>query len=206
LIKASIRMDFTGLESMRKSGLRKAMRIGVNRAATTIKVAMIKTAMAVSHGVPKNKPKARKKLSLRQVQGLGRREYSRFVKRLTKSHEKEQERIKGGKKRRRNRTTTTSMLVRSIKIKVKMYDNSNKVVVIVGPKKSIKQVLGTNKKGKEIANRPARYAHVLEHGSKKMRAKPFVAQAYQNSDRDFQLRLGREVRREVASYRLRGNR
>lgn len=69
-------------------------------------------------------------------------------------------------------TVRTGLLHKSITVKVKRYTSAGVVYAAVGPSRT---VVGTTEKGRRIA--PANYAHLVEFGTIRSRAQPFLRPA-----------------------------
>lgn len=69
-------------------------------------------------------------------------------------------------------TVRTGLLHKSITIKVKRYTRDGVIYAAVG---ASRRVIGTTVNGRRIV--PANYAHLVEHGTRTSRAKPFLRPA-----------------------------
>jgi HK97 gp10 family phage protein len=88
-----------------------------------------------------------------------------------------------------NSPAGTGALKKSIKIRVRNYNNSSVWVAVVGPKSSYTKAKGKIKrgphKGEPRIYRPAKYAQLLEHGTKHAGARPFLGPAMTSSKEAF---------------------
>ena len=70
------------------------------------------------------------------------------------------------------------LLKKSIKTKVKTYRTGLTVVTITGPDSKVEKPLPPSRSGKKRTQRPARYVHLIEFGSKKVKANPFTRRTF----------------------------
>lgn len=144
MIKAQYDLDLTPAERLRAAGIRKAVRIGLSRAAKPVKASVVSHALAVK----------------------------RF-----------------------------GFLAKSIRIKTIVYP-ADKYVVVIGPSTTFTRSLGKFKRGKRKGQKkvaiPAKYAHLVEEGTSRSRAKPWLKPAYEETAGPFLARVREEIGREVA--------
>ena len=97
-------------------------------------------------------------------------------------------------------------LSKSIRIKIVIRDGSGQFAAFIGPSRSFKRAKGKFKRGVKRGQRkefrPARYAHVLEFGSKSNRKRPFVAPAWNATNHQFATSVNSEVAKELASHAI----
>lgn len=72
---------------------------------------------------------------------------------------------------------STGTLAKSIGRKVKIYRQSGVAVGIVGPRTGFKRTV-TLKSGRELVVDPIKYSHLVEYGTRRSRAKPFLRPAW----------------------------
>lgn len=145
--KAQYDLDLTPAERLKASGMRKAIRIGANRAAAKVKAAV------VSHA--------------EQVKLIG-------------------------------------AYAKSVRIKVKVY-KGDRYVSIVGASAKYKRTRGRYTRGKNKGQprviRPAKYAGMLEKGTKRSRPRPVLKPAFDASSAayldDVRREVGLEIQREL---------
>jgi HK97 gp10 family phage protein len=147
--KVQYDLNLTELERLKNYGIRKAMRIAVNRAAAGMKAAVVAEAQRIA---------------------------------------------------------LTGATAKSARIKVKVYRQFT-FVTLVGPArgftmKGAKITRGRKAKvpfrrglRKEI--RPGRYAHLVEFGTKRSKAKPFILRAERASAPQFRRTVTQEIAREI---------
>lgn len=141
--KVQYDLNLTELERLKNYGIRKAMRIAVNRAAAGMKAAVVAEAQRIAD---------------------------------------------------------TGALAKSARIKVKIYRQFT-MVAMVGPARGFTRSGGKVKtgknKGKKRLIRPGRYAHLVEHGTRRTRAKPFIKPAELKSVPQFRRTVTQEIAREI---------
>lgn len=150
--KVQYDLNLTPAESLKRYGIRKAIRIGANRAAAKVKAEVVNQA----------------------------------------------ERIK-----------LHGFTAKSIRIKVKVYPN-DRYVSIVGTSSKYQRTKGRIKRGKNKGKprviKPSKYAHLVEGGTKRSKAKPWLKPAYDASAgpymADVQREVGRELELELARQRV----
>jgi HK97 gp10 family phage protein len=75
----------------------------------------------------------------------------------------------------------TRLLRRSLGRKVKVYSGTGAVVAWVGPRMGFRETVGTRTRGKRkgdpVFANPVKYAHLVERGTKRSRAIPFLGPA-----------------------------
>lgn len=153
MIDAKVKLDLTPGEQLAKSGLRRATRIGLSRAASPVKGSVVSHANSVR----------------------------RF-----------------------------GFLAKSIRIRLRIYP-SERYVAVVGPSMNFIRTKGKYKRGKHKGqprrHRPAYYAHLVERGTKRSRARPWLAPAHAESASGFienaRREVGAEITRELDRQRAR---
>lgn len=124
LLGGSVKLDMSPAEGLRAGGIRKATRIGINRAASPVKA----TVVAAAEGV------------------------RRF-----------------------------GFLAKSIRIRVRQYP-ADRWAAIIGPSTKYQRKKGTYKRGKRAGqpriSKPSKYAHLVERGTKRSRARPWLKPAH----------------------------
>jgi HK97 gp10 family phage protein len=92
-------------------------------------------------------------------------------------------------------------LAKSIGIKVKIYKDI--AVAVVGPRTKYQKNKGVYKKGKKKGQpkliKPSKYAHFLEKGTKRSRAKPFLKPALDSSKDEYMTALAAAIERGIAA-------
>lgn len=143
VIAARAEIDLSPAEGLRKGGIRKAMRIGLNRAASPVKASVVSHASAVK----------------------------RF-----------------------------GYLGKSIRIKLKGYP-ADRFVAVIGPSTKYTRTKGKFKRGKRKGEKrvfkPSKYARLVETGTGRSKARPWLKPAYDESAGPFIDRAGVEVGREI---------
>lgn len=143
MMAAHLELDLKPAEGLRASGLRKATRIGLNRAASPVK------ASVVSHAT--------------NVKRFG-------------------------------------FLAKSIRIRLRTYPG-DKFVAVIGPSTKFVRTKGKFKRGKRKGQPrkqvPAKYAHLVEKGTKRSKARPWLAPAHAESAARFVAQAGVEIGREI---------
>ena len=88
---------------------------------------------------------------------------------------------------------------KSIGIKVKTYKSS--VVAVVGPRTKYQKANGVFKKGKKKGEpkiiRPSKIAHLVEKGTKRSKARPFLKPAYDSTHQDYLTNLAQAIERGI---------
>jgi len=154
MINAKFQVDLTPGEQLAKNGLRRATRIGLNRAAAPVKASVVSHANAVKR---------------------------------------------------------YGFLAKSIRIRLRIYP-SDRYVAVVGPSMNYVRTKGKKKRGKYKGSprrhRPAYYAHLVERGTKRSRAKPWLKPAHAESAgrfiEDARREVGKEIERELDRQRAKG--
>lgn len=82
-----------------------------------------------------------------------------------------------------NAPSRTGALKKSIRIIIKNYQNKNVWVAIIGPKSDFKKTTGRGQF--KVVSRPALYAKLVEQGTKRAKARPFLAPAYESTKQGF---------------------
>lgn len=143
MLKARMDLDLSPAEGLTKGGIRKAMRIGLNRAASPVKAAV------VSH-----------------AEGVKRFGY----------------------------------LAKSIRIRLRIYPN-DRFVAVIGPSTKVSRKKGKFKRGPRKGQPrvfvPSKYAHLVEKGTKRSRAKPWLQPAHDEAAPQFVQQAPAEVIREI---------
>lgn len=91
------------------------------------------------------------------------------------------------------------LLRKSLGRRVKTYGGRSTVVVIIGPrsKPSFRRQVGTRTRGKQkgqpVIQNPTKYAHLVEFGTRRSRAFPFLRPAFDLRKREAQAIIGREI-------------
>ena len=92
-------------------------------------------------------------------------------------------------------------LKKSIRIKVKNYKGGSVWIAVVGPKSDFKKNKGKyktgEKKGTPIVHRPSNYARLLEKGTSKMKARPFLKPALQATQSTYMKVLQASIKQQV---------
>ncbi|VTU02777.1 : HK97-gp10_like [Gemmataceae bacterium] len=140
---ARYELDLSPAAGLKGGGLRKALRIGLNRAASPVKAAVVSNAEAVKR---------------------------------------------------------YGFLAKAIRIRTKVYP-ADKFVAVIGPSSKFVRQKGKFKKGKRKGQPkkaiPAKYAHLVERGTKRSRAQPFLGKAHAETAARFLDQVGAEVGREI---------
>jgi hypothetical protein len=143
LVRCESRVDMTPAEELRKGGIRKALRIGINRAASPVKASVVAHAAAV-------------------------KKYG--------------------------------FLAKSIRIRVRTYA-ADRWASVIGPSTRYARKKGKftrgKKKGQPRLFKPSKYAHLVEDGTKRSKAKPWLRPAFNESAGGFLRRAGQEIGREL---------
>lgn len=143
-MKARVELDLTPGEKLARSGLRKATRIGMNRAASPVKAAVVSAASAVKR---------------------------------------------------------YGYLAKSIRIRLRSYP-ADRFVAVVGPSTKFTRVKGRYTRGQTPGaarlNKPWKYAWLVEWGTKRSRAKPWLRPAQAAAGPAFVKRAQAEVGKEIA--------
>lgn len=91
-------------------------------------------------------------------------------------------------------------LARAIRIRLRTYP-ADKFVAVIGPSTKYSRTKGTysrgKSKGQKRVSRPSKYAHLLEGGTKRSKAKPWLKPAYDATAGRFLARAGVEVGKEI---------
>jgi len=108
--------------------------------------------------------------------------------------------VKGSVVSHANAVRRYGYLAKSIRIRLQSYP-SDRFVAVVGPKMNYFRTKGKYKRGKKKGqprrHRPAYYAHLVERGTKRSRAKPWLAPAHAESAGRFIDDARREVAKEI---------
>ncbi len=143
MIGARVDLDLTPAEGLRKGGIRKATRIGISRAASPVKAAVVSHATAV------------KKFGY---------------------------------------------LAKAIRIRLKVYP-ADKFVAVIGPSTKYTRTKGKytrgKRKGEKRVYRPSKYAHLVESGTRRSQARPWLKPAHAESAGRFLATAAAEVGREI---------
>ncbi len=91
----------------------------------------------------------------------------------------------------------SGLLRRSLGQKVKGYRDSGIVVGIVGPRTGFKESV-TTKRGRTVYRNATKYAHLVELGTKRMQARPFLGPAWSGSSRAAAVAIADRIALEVA--------
>lgn len=75
---------------------------------------------------------------------------------------------------------STGTLAKSIGRKVKIYRESGVAVGIVGPRQGFRRTV-TLKSGRQLVMDPVKYSHLVELGTRRSRAKPFLRTAWEST-------------------------
>lgn len=93
-------------------------------------------------------------------------------------------------------------LKKSIRIKIRQYKASQVWASVVGPKSDFKKNKGKVKRGPKkgiaIAHRPSNYARLVEQGTKRSKARPFLKPALDQTRNQFQQVLIASIKEQVA--------
>lgn len=142
-MEAHFHLDLSPSDRLRAGGLRKALRIGINRAASPVKGSV------VSHAE-------------------GRRRYG--------------------------------FLAKSIRIRLRVYP-ADRFAAVIGPSTKYVRTRGKFKSGKRAGQKkkhvPAKYAHLVERGTKFARPRPWLKPAFDATAPRFLDQCGREIWREI---------
>jgi HK97 gp10 family phage protein len=71
----------------------------------------------------------------------------------------------------------TKLLRKSLGVKIKSYRNDGNIVGMVGPRVGFKTATGVGKNGKVIYENPTQIAHLVEKGTNRAKAYPFLRPA-----------------------------
>lgn len=100
-----------------------------------------------------------------------------------------------------NAPSRYGFLKKSIRIKVKNYKNKAVWVSVIGPKSDFKRNKGKvkrgEKKGTPITHRPSNYARLVEKGTKKAKAHPFLKPALKSTQSAFMSTLRASIKDQV---------
>lgn len=135
--KAQYDLNLTPAEQLKAYGIRKAIRIGSNRAAAKVKAVVVSNAQKIK---------------------------------------------------------LTGHTAKSIRIKVKVYANS-RYVSIIGPSRKFSRSKGRGTGKRHV---PARYALLIEKGTERIKAKPFIKPALEATASQYCADSSREVGIEIA--------
>lgn len=91
----------------------------------------------------------------------------------------------------------SGLLRRSLGRRVKVYRNSGVVVGIVGPRTGFKEAVAT-KRGRTVTRNATKYAHLVELGTRRMAARPFLGPAWGSSARAAAAAIAERIALEVA--------
>jgi HK97 gp10 family phage protein len=145
MLGARVALDLGPAEGLTKGGIRKATRIGLNRAASPVKASVVSHAAAVK----------------------------RF-----------------------------GYLSKSIRIRLKGYP-ADKWVSVIGPGTKFVKVKGRYKRGATPGAakffKPAKYAHLVERGTKRSKPKPWLRPAFDSTKGRFLDQAAAEVGKEIAA-------
>lgn len=107
--------------------------------------------------------------------------------------------------------TPLKLLKKSIGSKVKVYRNSGKVVGIVGPRTGFKTQIGSrvrkgkkSKPGDPIYENPTNVAHLLELGTKRSRARPFLRPALDQSKEQVKTAMAAAIKAGIEKEAVKG--
>ena len=143
MITPTVTLDLRGAEQLGKSGLRKAFRIAINRAASPVKAAEVSQADTIAR--------------------------YRF-------------------------------LARSIRIRLRVYPN-DRFFAVIGPKSKFEGARGKFKRGKRKGQprkiKPAKYAHLVNKGTKRSKGRHWLEKAYAASVQRFYSTVIAEIRAEI---------
>ena len=143
MIGSRVELDMRPAEGLCQGGIRRAMRIGLNRAASPVKASVVGHAEAIK----------------------------RF-----------------------------GFLAKAIRIKTKSYP-ADRFVAVIGPSTKYTRTKGKFKKGKRKGQPkkfvPGKYAHLVERGTKRSQAKPFLGPAHAATAARFLEQVGIETGREI---------
>lgn len=142
-VKARVELDLSPARELTRGGLRKATRIGLNRASSPVKASVVAHAAAVR----------------------------RF-----------------------------GYLAKSIRIRLRSYP-ADRFVSIIGPSTKFARTKGKfsrgKRKGQKRLIKPSKYAHLVERGTRRSKARPWLKPAYDATHAAFLDRAGAEVGREI---------
>ena len=143
MIGAKVAIDMSPAEGLKKGGLRKAMRVGLNRALSPVKASVVAHAEAVKR---------------------------------------------------------YGFLAKAIRIRTRTYP-ADRFVGVVGPSTKYVRTKGTYKRGKRKGEKrkhvPANYAHLVQGGTKRSKAKPWLSLAQAETAARFVEQVGVEIGREI---------
>ncbi|MEO8082696.1 MAG: hypothetical protein ABI780_02675 [Ardenticatenales bacterium] len=148
MMQAKTTLDFTPGQALRTSGLRLAIRIGISRATSPVKAAVVA-----------------------QAQGIAR----------------------------------YGFLAKAIRIKLKMYP-SNVGVSVIGPSSKYTRTKGKFTRGPRRTGQkrkiiPAKYAHLVQKGTRRSREMPFLTRALDSAGprylADVQIEVAKEIERRL---------
>jgi HK97 gp10 family phage protein len=89
------------------------------------------------------------------------------------------------------------LLKKSLGRKVKVYRKEGAVVGIVGPRTGFRRQVGTTKDGRPVFENPTQIAHLVEKGTRRSRAKPFMRPALEESRGDVSSAVAEAVQAEL---------
>jgi hypothetical protein len=143
VIGARVDLDLSPAEGLRVSGLQRATKVGLNRAASPVKATVVSHAQAVA----------------------------RFA-----------------------------FLAKSIRIRTRVYP-ADRFVAVIGPSRSYQRFKGTYTRGPRAGQRrrhvPANYAHLVESGTRRSVARPWLRPAHAAAAPRFLAQVSAEIRAEV---------
>lgn len=143
MIGARVQLDLSPMAGLKGAGIRRALRIGMNRALSPVKASVVEHAAAIAD---------------------------------------------------------THALEKSIRIRLRTYPG-DKYVGIIGPSTTFKRTRGKFTRGARAGQRrlhiPAKVAHLVEHGTRRSRARPWLRPAHAATAHEFLDRARVEVGREM---------
>jgi HK97 gp10 family phage protein len=100
-------------------------------------------------------------------------------------------------------------LSKSIRIRVRNYKGNDVWLAVIGPSSKFRKAKGKRKrgpnKGQPIYHNPSKYAHLVERGTKRSKASPFLKPALQSHQNTYRQSLTENIRREVDAMLAKGN-
>lgn len=98
----------------------------------------------------------------------------------------------------------TGLLAKSIKRRVRTYKSSKMVLIAIGPDRN---VVGSaeSESGQTRTRRPVRYAHLVEFGTRRTRARPFMRPSFDTKKGESELIYRREMKPAIQRIARRVN-
>lgn len=137
------------------------------------------------------------KVDLSPLEGLSRTLVGKILRKATREAAKiVKEAVKAGA----DAAKLYGFLAKSISVKIKTYKGT--AVAVVGPRSKFVKTQGTYTRGKRKGEpkvvRPSYYAHLVERGSKRSRAHPFLKPALDNTTDQYMTVLANAIERGIS--------